>query len=187
MDKIKVSFLKDFLKESSGNEIIDILGQKLEIRKHLTLDEKIEIVDGLCNILWDEDKGAFDYPSLKTLKPFLVAKYYIQNIKLPTITIGENKETDIKSLYDIFMNTNIMDLCINIIKKDFEDLQDLLDCKIKFLEKEYESKINIKDNLGKLLNKFATINTNEIKEYQNFIDKIKKDENLKGLLDILSK
>ena len=163
MAKVKVSDLRALVK----NEIeeLDYNGLKIEVKKYLSVSQKLELVLSVYNSCIDEDNGlkVVNRNSKEIALVYFIAKYYT-NINLPK---------DIFEAYDILIETGLYNAIKNTIYDEVIRIEEMLGEVIGYEDEKYyqENKFIyvIKNLLQELIDKVPTVD--EAKDFMEIAQK----------------
>lgn len=185
---MKIKDMREYLKNNYKESKLQLKSDlEITVVNKISIEDKLEIIENVIEAFYDIDLGIFDKYTFEIFKPYIMAKFYIKDFKIPTITIDDDKQEDYKSIYDMFYNTDIYEKVYDIIKQDFEILLNLIEERYIYLEKKHEKNLNISRNIGKLLNKFSNLNPEDLEKYEKTMEKFKNDKFVKELININNK
>lgn len=170
----KVAFSKLGLKTNSDFNIIDFNNQAIQIKKYLSINDKLSLISNIINQSATNEKYA---------NPVQVKVYTAIGIieNYTNINFTDKQKEDIPKLYDIIVSSGFYNEVIdNIPEDEYNELIEDINISIEAIYKYQHSIMGIIDNVA---NDYENLNLDATVIQEKLAD----DNNMQMLKDVLTK
>lgn len=173
------SMNKDKNKIQKAEQLQAFLKKKLEVKEYMSIKQKKELIEDIVNECVLFDNGIFKFDDIE--------KYVVFTMKVIEAYTNLELSDDIENDYDALCEANLLDAVISTFKKEYDDVNVLLQMKCEYIL----SNNNIEAQVGKFLSDildklddFASVLNNKISDFDISKLPISKDELVK-LMDFI--
>lgn len=170
----KVSFSKLGLKVNNDIETINFNGQDIQIKKYLSINDKLALISDVINQSSTEEKYA---------NPVQVHVYTVINVVeyYTNINFTEKQKEDIGKLYDMIVSSGFYEEVIKAIEeKEYKELVDDINISIKAI---YDYQNSILGIISNVANDYENLNLDATEIQKKLAD----EDNMQVLKDVLTK